>query len=54
MCLHVSHIEIVDGHSHVPLIHGVDNDGGSREEGEQDEKEEVERNIAHEPVKAPH
>lgn len=44
-----THIEIVDGHRHVELVHGADDDGGSCEEGEQEEKEEVEHQVAHVP-----
>lgn len=49
-----SHIEIVDGLCHVELVHCADNDGGSCEESEQEEKEEVERHVSHEPVKTLH
>lgn len=35
VCMCKSHIEIVDGLRHVELVYGVDDDGGSREEGEQ-------------------
>lgn len=49
-----SYIEIVDGLSHVELVYGADDDGGSREEGEQEEKEEVETHIAHVPAKTSH
>lgn len=54
VCMWKSHIEIVDGFSHVELVYGADNDGGSREEGEQEEKEDVEHHTAHEPGKTPH
>lgn len=50
----MAHIEIVDRLRHVELVHGVDDDGGSREEGEQEEEEEVERQVAHEPRKTHH
>lgn len=53
-CMCKTHIEVVDGPCHVELIHGVDNDGGSGEEGEQQDKKQVDRQIAHEPAKAPH
>lgn len=49
-----SHIEIVDGPSHVELVYDVDNDGGSRKEGEQEEKEEVDHHIAQEPRETLH
>lgn len=54
VCMHKSHIEIVDGLSHVELVYGADHDGGSREEGEQKEKEGVEQHVAHEPAETPH
>lgn len=57
MCLHAfnkSHIEIVDGLCHIELVHGVDNDGWSCEECEQQEKGEVDQQAAHEPAKTPH
>lgn len=49
-----SHIEIVDGPSHVELVYGVDNDGGSRDEGEKEEKAEVDHHIAQEPKQTLH
>lgn len=36
VCMPKSHIEKVEGLSHVELVHGVDNDGGSCQEGEQE------------------
>lgn len=54
VCVCKSYIEILDGLSHVELVYGVDNDGGSREEGEQDEEAEVEHHIACKPLKTPH
>lgn len=54
VCMCKSHVEIVDGLSHVELIHGVDNDGGSGEEGEQQDKEEVDHHTAQEPVNTAH
>lgn len=52
MC--TSHVEIVDGLGHIELVHGVDDDAGSREEGEQEEEEEVDHHIEHVPGKTPH
>ncbi len=52
ICMCESHIEIVDGLSHVELVYGADNDGGSGEEGEQEEEGEVEHHVANEPVKS--
>lgn len=49
-----SHIEILDGLSHIDFIYGVDNDGGRCEKGEQKEKEEVEHHVTHEPGKTSH
>lgn len=34
-----THIEIVDGFGHVELVEGVNNDGGSGQEGKQQEEE---------------
>lgn len=52
--MYTSYIEIVDGVSDVEFVYGVHNDGGSCEEGEHDEKKEVEHHIAHEPGKTTH
>lgn len=54
VCVCKPHVEIVDGFSHVEFIYGVNNDGGSGEEGEQQEKKEVEHHIAHVPANTLH
>lgn len=36
-----THIKVVDGFGHVELVDGVNNDGGSGQEGKQEEKERI-------------
>lgn len=51
VCMCKSHVEGVDGLRHVELIHVVDNDGGSGEEGEQQDNRDVEYHTAYVPAK---
>lgn len=49
-----AHIEILDGPRHVELVYCADNNAGSREEGEQDEEEQVDHQVSQEPAKSSH
>lgn len=49
-----SHIELEDGHGHVELVEGVDDDGGGGEEGEYGQEQEVDEHVAAEPAEALH
>lgn len=49
-----SHVEGQDGLGHVELVDGVDDDGGSGEEGEHEQEQEVDQHVAAEPADALH
>lgn len=49
-----SHVEGQDGHGHVELVDGVDDDGGGGEEGEHEQEQEVDQHVAAEPAEALH
>lgn len=49
-----SHIEGEDGHGHVELVDGVDDDGGGCEEGEYEQEQEVDEHVAADPAEALH
>lgn len=49
-----SHVEGQDGHGHVELVDGVDDDGGGGEEGEHEQEQEVDQHVAAEPADALH
>lgn len=50
VCIPKTHIEVFNGLSDVEPVYGADNDGGSREKGEQEHEEEVDQHIAQEPL----
>lgn len=49
-----SHVKGEDGHGHVELVDGVDDDGGGGEEGEYEEEQEVDEHVAADPAEALH
>lgn len=49
-----AHVEILDGPCHVELVYGADDDGGSCEEGQQEEHGEVDHHVSHKPVESSH
>lgn len=49
-----SYIESVEGLGHVELVYGVHDDGGSGEEGEQEQEQEVDHHVAAEPGNSLH
>lgn len=48
------HIEGEDGHGHVELVDGVDDDSGGGEEGEDEQKQEVDEHVAADPADTLH
>lgn len=49
-----AYIKVLKGPCYVELVYGADNNGGSREEGEQEEDEEVDHHVSQEPAKSTH